>query len=199
MPLIAKCKNTLGRWNIPAPDTFPMFYVLSFPEFDDPETAPRFDRWRKDYSVPHATEIPAHVTLVFAVHSVDEHALLDHCAQIAARTSPITADFNTPMIWPERDGSETLLYTVPEQGAQALTDLHHRLHTGLLADALSHDHPFVPHITLGHFPRFDDARGARAHIANQRTNATARLTSLNVIRAGDSIETCASFPLSMAT
>ena len=171
-----------------------MFYVLAFPQFHAPETARHYDRWRHDFDVPHAIETPAYVTLVFGAND----AAQDHVTEISTQTALIRAQFNILMIWPKRDGSETLLFGDSEQGAQALTALHRTLHTGPLHSALSRDHPFVPHITLGHLPTFDAAETARAQIAPQLGAGWANIIDLTVVHRGPPVETRATYPLGRA-
>ena len=113
---------------------------------------------------PHASLIPAHITLVFPFAPPAALALNEHLAVAARECSPIRAHLEPA---PDSEGDYLMMWA--SDGAQEITRLHLRLYSGPLAPYLSQSHVFRPHLTLGRISdpgaRAAALRHARADIA----------------------------------
>jgi 2'-5' RNA ligase len=117
------------------------YAIVVFPETDASATVEALRR-RFD---PLATMIPAHVTLVFPFEgTVASTDLRSHVEQAVADVHAFEvrlAGVST--------AEDEYIFLGLEVGGDDIVALHERLYTGSLAQHLSRDHVYRPHITLG--------------------------------------------------
>ena len=121
----------------------PRRVIVIFPAI--PETSPIHElRRRFD---PLATLVPPHITLVFPFESdLDKKEIEDHVRESTANMRPF------PVLLQQVTGHEgEYLFLNVKQGNDRLIALHDSLYDGPLADYLSYDQTFVPHMTVGRF------------------------------------------------
>jgi len=155
-----------------------MLYTVALPQWLE-EDGERVQRWRKEYD-PRADLLAPHVTLVFGA-DVDAAACLVQVLTVGRHTAAFDVAWACAAPVPTGPG-KVHVYLLPEQGTAALVRLHRVLHEGPLAACRSTEHPFIPHVTLGVLPTFDQAaRVADRWNASQRV-LRARIDSLAVGR-----------------
>jgi 2'-5' RNA ligase len=108
--------------------------------------------------------VEPHFTLVFPFAGVSVGEVLGHVQHIASGVEPIP--FKLAKIAAVRDPLRpgAHLFCLPDEGAQQITDLHDRLYSGVLATRLHPTAVYLPHVTVGRFERYEDAKTAAASL-----------------------------------
>lgn len=107
--------------------------------------------WRIRAGDPHATSIPAHVTIVPPVRVADIEAVQQHLAGVAAQSAPFRIRLRGTGTF--RPVSPVVFLALAE-GISACEQLQARARSGPLAVDLSF--PYHPHVTVAH--GVDDTR-----------------------------------------
>ncbi len=105
---------------------------------------------------PAAANMPAHVMLVFPFHTVlTPLQIASHVKKIVGNWPPL------PISIRDIEGLlDTFVLLMVRDRAEALTQLHDKLYTGVLAPFLRDDIVFQPHITVGRVPYRTDPTAA---------------------------------------
>jgi 2'-5' RNA ligase len=103
---------------------------------------------RRQYD-PQYARIEPHFTLVFPVANVEQETFITHVTARTSQISSIPFTIRCAMIVKDHFSPLTHLFLAPDEGFSALVKLHDLLYTGVLADVLRLDLPFIPHITVG--------------------------------------------------
>ena len=133
-----------------------MFYaVVHYPSIE----TKLIDEFRRKYD-PQVDLIEPHITFLFLVpDSIGEANIVRHIESIAGHWGPFPVRLKgLQKAW------DHWLFLLVAEGRECVTRLHHELYTGILADYLRKDIPFVPHLGLGLFA----SRGANYDIRNPR-------------------------------
>ena len=124
-------------------------YVLAYPTLKEDDRN-RIEDFRQVNDAPFRDVVSAHFTLVFGLETVSRDTMTSHVAEIADTTAPIPFTCRYAMLGlDDQDSARGYVFLVPDEGFSALSRLHDRLYSGLLATALRLDIPFIPHITVG--------------------------------------------------
>ena len=118
---------------------------------------------RRRHDALHGRVEP-HFTLVFPFAGVSVGEVLGHVQHIASEVEPIP--FKLAKIAAVRDplSPGAHLFFLPDEGVQQITDLHDRLYSGVLATRLHPTAVYLPHVTVGRFERYEDAKTAAASL-----------------------------------
>jgi 2'-5' RNA ligase len=131
-----------------------MIYVLVYPAFDD-RLMGSVQAFRLTHEPDRARLVPPHVTLVFALHQVEEEAFLSHCGQIAQKRCRFSVSFRAfrAAFDPYEDVYKLMLDC--GEGKLPLTQIHDDLYSWLKHHG--HDQPpgFSPHMTVATHPDKD--------------------------------------------
>ena len=105
---------------------------------------------------PAAASLPAHVRLVFPFHTaLTPLQIASHVKKIVGNWPPL------PISIRDVEGLlNTFVLLMVRDRAEALTQLHDKLYTGVLAPFLRDDLTFQPHITVGRVPYRTDPTAA---------------------------------------
>jgi 2'-5' RNA ligase len=150
------------------------YAVVAFPETDAIELMEdvrrRFD--------PQVGLIAAHITLVFPFESqLSSMALRSHVAGIVGRVPTFRLQLDGVHV---SDG-EYLFLDVTD-GRHHLLSLHERLYTGPLAEQLSPERQYEPHVTLGRVASQRAIEDARRYASAAVPPTTATIRELVVFR-----------------
>lgn len=127
--------------------------IVSYPRLDDADS-----RWvesvRKRHD-PQASLLAAHFTLVFPVDA-DLSQVVAHAAHVAAAAPHIRIQLRRAEAVRDvvRD-SGGHVFLVPHEGSAEIAALHDRLYDGVLKPHVRSDLPFVPHITVAAYSRYE--------------------------------------------
>lgn len=114
------------------------------------------ERIRRIYDPQHAFVEP-HFTLVFPFNGIPTERVIPHVESIIGRTPTIGFALRRASAARDQLRSRTHLFLLPEEGNDALHQVHDALYSGVLAKKLNADIPFVPHVTVGAFESSDEA------------------------------------------
>ena len=107
------------------------------------------DALRSKHDRRKAAVVQPHFTMVFGLTDQDETKYMKHVEAVADKENAIRFHclYAMPGIGHSDDGAYVFL--VPDEGNSAISLLHDRLYTGILACSLRLDLPYIPHITVG--------------------------------------------------
>lgn len=168
--------------------------IVWIPSLAPDRAAERVARFRTRFD-PQAGRIGAHVSLVFPFPT------LLTAAQVASHVKRVTSGW--PVLPVSFRGVESIqqrfVLLMCDLRAAAITELHDRLYSGVLASHLRTDLEYQPHITLG---ASDDEAGFNEMLSEAelyfRDSIDATCRELTVVRYGDdgTITSEATVPLS---
>jgi 2'-5' RNA ligase len=168
--------------------------VLAYPEMAA-EGYDRIQAIRRDYD-PAVSFVEPHFTIVFPREDIDAGSLIAHAGPLAAGLKPVR--FTLARAETARGVSDGMsyLYLVPDEGHDAIVDIHGRLHAGPVRHRPGVDPAFVPHITVGVFGDPDETLSQAMRLNGEGLKIHGRLAALSVVACGDATVTpLANIPL----
>jgi len=131
-----------------------MIYVLVYPAFDD-RLMGSIQAFRLTHEPDRARLVPPHITLVFALHQVEEEAFLSHCDHIAQQRCPFSVSFCFfRAAFDPYENMHKLMLSCGE-GKLPLTQLHDDLYSWLKHHGHCQPSGFSPHMTVATHPDRD--------------------------------------------
>jgi hypothetical protein len=119
--------------------------VVSYPSISDNDR-----QWIQDIRKQHDTlyydVVAPHFTLVFPTFDVDRQFFSEHIRCEARGQRPIAIELRSAIVVKDVLSDYTHTFLVPDQGFGEIVKLHDRFYSGLLADKLRLDIPYIPHI-----------------------------------------------------
>ncbi len=97
---------------------------------------------------PHVSVVDAHFTMLFGCKAISEEEYNTHVASIAQATKQIRFRCRYAMLGADDIDETAYVFLVPDEGNSDISLLHDHLYTGLLAEHLRLEFPFIPHITV---------------------------------------------------
>lgn len=149
-----------------------MLAVVAFPDLTEADGR-KIEALRAAHD-PNAARIAPHVTLVFPTATIDEKTLLGRVEAAAKAAAPVAVALRRILV--HREGAESYLYLVPEQGYDALTALHGRLNPGYDGKPA-----FTPHVTVARFGDRAQARAIATELAARHFAVNGRIDALTVV------------------
>lgn len=92
--------------------------------------------------------IDPHFTLVFPIIESDRVTLVRHIKRSIQCIQPFDFTLRCAILCNDDFSKYTHVFLVPDEGYSKIVKLHDRLYTGILADKLRLDLPFIPHIGI---------------------------------------------------
>ena len=124
-------------------------------------------RWleeiRRRHDPQHAL-VAAHFTLVFPFEGLHPDEVLEHAGAVARTTSRINFRLAAAKAVRDALAPRSLVFLMPELGADEIRALHDRLYASVLAARLRADIPYEPHVTVGAFSVHAEAERAASDI-----------------------------------
>jgi 2'-5' RNA ligase len=154
-----------------------MLAVVAFPVLAEADGR-KIEAVRRRHD-PNAERIAAHFTLVFPTKAVARQALEERMAALAAATPAFAVGLRRILV--HREGAEAFVYLVPEQGYDALVEMH-----GHLNGAAAEKAAFTPHLTIARLPDRTQARTLATALASDHLAATGRVEALSLVDVPDS-------------
>lgn len=155
--------------------------IVAFPEIPASERA-WMEGLRRTHLPSPDSDIAPHVTLVFPAAFNAGDDLTMHMLGVAGSTQPFDAVFRiaSPVVDPLRGGWTVQL--LPDEGLSKLMRLHDFLYTGPVADHLSLDIPYVPHMTLARTTTAQQAKALAEDLNSDIIEVEAGFKTLDVLR-----------------
>ena len=154
-----------------------------------PVLSPRDLEWIQQLRAEHNREkydlIDPHLTLVFPAEGFAEDDFLGHVNAVCERFAAISFILRGAVIFKGAFDDRWYLFLVPEEGYTDLVRLHDELYTGLLADELRADIPYVPHLTIGESDNADVCRQVADEINTANIAVRGQMAAIDVLRLED--------------
>jgi 2'-5' RNA ligase len=103
---------------------------------------------REQHDPLYWSVVAPHFTVVFPVFNLEEKAFIHHVAQVAKEIEAFDFVLRCAVLGDDAFSDFTHVFLVPDEGYSKIVKLHDRLYTGILANELRLDIPFVPHIGI---------------------------------------------------
>ncbi len=169
--------------------------AIGYPELNHPDF-----EWiqtiRVQYDVDNYNLIKPHFTFFFPCSDIDQNDLLNHVKKCAGGTESIPFKIGATKVNPDISGERWYLFLVPDEGYEKIVKIHDTLYTGILADRLRQDIPYVPHITIGVFNSEQECDKVSDKLDKEKLSIAGRILSIDVISLEkNKVETIAKFEL----
>ena len=123
--------------------------VISYPKFI-PNDHRKIPVMRVIYPKLTYPKFESHFTFVFPQGSVDADSLVEHVKTVAVDQARILFTIRRAEAVQDSLSDNTYLFLVPDEGYEAVIQLHDRLYEDVMAAELRADIPYIPHITVGY-------------------------------------------------
>jgi 2'-5' RNA ligase len=169
--------------------------VISYPKLSQTDVG-WLAKIRTIYPKLHYPKFAPHFTFVFPSERISADILIGHVQAQTATQPRIRFTIRCALPMPDALSDNTHLFLVPDEGFSAILRLHDRLYTGLLADDLRLDIPYIPHITLGYTPDPAFCKQVADDLNRQPFTISGAIEQLSIVRVeGETATTIASIPL----
>jgi len=143
---------------------------------------------------PQARRLGAHFTLVFPVEATATD-LEGEVAAVTRTQRPIPFEISRAEAVSDAFGSGWRVFLVPDEGRQAITELHRRLYEGVLRPHLS-DVPYVPHVTVAASGNAEPCRRLAQDLNSRGRVVRGRLETINLLKIEpDRVQSLAAYVL----
>jgi len=104
---------------------------------------------RAEHDELHYSLVRPHVTLVFATEKIARREFVNHVRTVSEKEVVIPCVLRRAMVMKDHFGDNWYVLMVMAEGYGEIVKIHDRLYTGILADELRLDLPYIPHVTIG--------------------------------------------------
>jgi 2'-5' RNA ligase len=115
------------------------------------------DAFRREHD-PHVDFVAPHVTMVFGCTAVALTDYTQHVAKVAQNAKAIRFHCKYAMLGADDIDDTAYVFLVPDAGNSSIALLHDQLYTGVLAEHLRLEFPYIPHITVASTKNWKDAK-----------------------------------------
>ena len=155
-------------------------YVAAFPNLGFK------DQWihekRSKYD-PVAKFIPPHLTLVFPSTAFNIDELRQETSKLVRGFEPFRVVLRSAIVMPEvgNSRSHAHVFLVPDEGFSQIVRLHDRLYSGILANELRLDIPYIPHLTVAAGLHLTHAKSVADDLNGMKFQITIEISGVNII------------------
>jgi 2'-5' RNA ligase len=136
--------------------------------------------------------IDPHFTLVFPIIEIDRATLVSHTKESSQGIQPFDFTLRCAVLCNDAFSKYTHVFLVPDEGYSNIVKLHDSLYTGIIADELRLDIPFIPHISIANSLDPHHCKQLVDRLNSQQFEIRGRIDRLNVVsNQGDLVETIA--------
>jgi 2'-5' RNA ligase len=140
--------------------------------------------------------IDPHFTLVFPIVEIDRATLVSHVKQSIQDIQPFEFTIRCAVLCNDAFSKYAHVFLVPDEGYSNIVKLHDSLYTGVIADELRLDIPFIPHIGIANALDPRHCKQLVDRLNSQMFEIRGRIDRLDVISSqGDLVETIESIEL----
>lgn len=139
--------------------------------------------------------IDPHFTFVFPV-AIDRETLTSHVQELIQDIQPFEFTLRCAVLCNDVFSKYIHVFLVPDEGYSHIVKLHDRLYTGIIADKLLLDIPFIPHIGIANSLNPHHCKQLVDLLNRQQFEIRGRIDRLDIISSqGDLIEAVKSLDL----
>jgi 2'-5' RNA ligase len=154
--------------------------VVSYPIIAD-----RYFEWiqavRSEYDKLNFQTIDPHFTLVFPVANLEREIFVSHVKRSIENIPSFEFVIRCATICDDAFSNHTHVFLVPDRGYSQLVKLHDRLYTGVLAQELRLDLPFIPHIGIANSLDARDCKQLADNLNHQELEIAGKVARLDLI------------------
>jgi 2'-5' RNA ligase len=162
--------------------------VVSYPIISD-----RHFDWiqavRSKYDKLNFQTIDPHFTLVFPIANLGSHSerlrqreiLVNHVKRSIENIQSFEFVIRCATIYDDAFSKYTHVFLVPDEGYSQIIKLHDRLYTGVLAQELRLDLPFIPHIGIANSLDARDCKQLADRLNQQELEIAGKVDKLDLI------------------
>lgn len=121
--------------------------VLAYPQLEEKDYS-WIQTYRAKYDERFFSVIEPHFTLVFPVFSIDEAKFISHVKKTSQKFKEFYFVLRCAQIVKDSFSDFTDVFLIPEEGYRIFVKLHDALYSGILANELRLDIPFIPHLGI---------------------------------------------------
>jgi 2'-5' RNA ligase len=191
--------NCNGREPLYTNLAMPQLYTLAYPTLTETDLT-FIDNFHNRHDLRYKDVVAPHFTMVFACNNVAEDTYLHHVEEVAGTSRVIEFSCRYAMLGADDKDETAYVFLVPDEGYSAISRLHDRLYSGVLAPHLRLDSPYIPHITIGSLDDRHEAKRLcdRLNDRGIAIDGSLRALTVGVLKNGK-IRDLASFELNAAT
>lgn len=172
-----------------------MHYVLCYPKLEAKDLA-RIEAFRRAHEPSRAKLVPAHITLVFGVTSIDAAGLAAVATAVAATTAAFDVSLDKIDVNVSEGSADNTMSLIVGQGREQIIALHEALYAGVLAKERRHDIVFTPHMTIATDADYKRVLGAISDARAIALPIAGRVDALEVVTlTGDTLRHIATITL----
>lgn len=134
---------------------------------------------------PNFTLVAPHFTLVFHVFHQSATALSDHLRTALQGQQTIHFALRSALVVKDALSDNTHTFLVPDQGFGDLVKLHDKVYTGMLANELRLDIPYIPHITVATSPNATHCKRIADEINSEHVAIQGAITTIDLIEVAN--------------
>ena len=138
-----------------------------------------FDAFRQEHD-PHVNVVAPHFTMVFGCKAVPEVTYNEHIATVAQAAKSIRFHCRYAMLGADDIDDTAYVFLVPDEGNASISLLHDSLYTGILAEHLRLEFPYIPHITVASTKDWKKAKALCQSLNHVGVDIEGTLRSLTV-------------------
>ncbi len=133
--------------------------------------------------------INPHFTLVFPIIEIDRETLVNHVKQLIQDIQPFEFTLRCAVLCNDAFSKYTHVFLVPDEGYSNIVKLHDMLYTGVIANELRLDIPFIPHIGIANSLDPRHCKKLVDRLNSQQFEIRGRIDRLDIIASqGDLVE-----------
>lgn len=123
--------------------------VVSYPDMHQ-QSSEWIAGIRQQYPGLSHSVLAPHFTFVFPLSDFSQDDLVTHVTGCAAGFQRIEFVLRSSLLVKDDSSDNYYVVLVPDEGFSRIVKLHDKLYTGVLANSLRLDLPYIPHVTIGY-------------------------------------------------
>jgi hypothetical protein len=140
--------------------------------------------------------VDPHFTLVFPIVEIDRATLVSHIHKSIQGIQPFEFTIRCAVLCNDAFSNYTHVFLVPDEGYSNIVKLHNRLYTGIIADELRLDIPFIPHLGIANSLNPHHCKQLVDRLNSQQFEIRGKIDRLDVVSSqADLVETIESINL----
>jgi hypothetical protein len=169
--------------------------VVNYPTISDDDLE-WIQKIREQQDELNFRSIDPHFTLIFPIIDLDRETLVNHVKRSIQDIKAFEFTIRCAVLSNDAFSKYTHIFLVPDEGYSNIVKLHDRLYSGVLANELRLDIPFIPHIGIANSLDAHHCKQLVVRLNGQHFEIRGRIDRLDIISSqGNLVETVESINL----